>query len=364
MQPTDNKWNFPASAEEFRCALPLHDQHSRSKSDVCARQNMQCGTNYRKASFTQEQKEYGSVQSRVHRFPFVENQSQHGRSSEQYKTQNSSVFEKQVKETSENCSREYCVLSDEQGKVHSKGTMDSGHVRSEKTNICSPSNLRDISKDRSSPRSYTDSCKWLQPLTFDSIDICDMEKGTCLQQPCVPSSATLGYKTLESFTPLPKSQTIQRNSNVGQPKLDLGMPYVNTESHDSGKSVHNEKIPQTIVDVSGLTKPLHSEVNSATVRRHPHINVNNIAFCGENMGHYGSEDGKRMHYYQTSTSQLKCNQNNVTASRMQEERNPFRTSGSLEFSRSGCDDPITTAVSQPLQLFEIGEIWKKVVFAR
>lgn len=82
------------------------------------------------------------------------------------------------------------------------------------------------------------------------------------------------------------------------------------------------------------------------------------------MGHCGSEAGLQMPYYQTSTSQLKCNQNNVTAFRMQEERNPFRTSASLEFSRSGCDDPVTTAGSEPPQLCEIGAIWKKVVLAR
>jgi hypothetical protein len=325
---------------------------------------MQRRTNYCKDSFTQEQKKYGSVQSRIHSVPYVESQSHRGRYSETYKTQNSSAFEKQVKETSENCSRELCVLSDEQGKVHSKGMMDNGYIRSEKTTICSPSNLRDISKDLSSPRSYTDSCKWLQPLTFDSIDTCDLEMGTGTQQLSVPSSVTMGYKNLENFTALPKSQTIQRNSNVGQPNLDFGKHYENTESQDLGKSVHNEKIPQRSVDVSGLTKPLHSEVNSTTVRRKSHININNIAFRGENvMGHCGSEDGKGMHY-QTCTSQLKCNQYNVTASRMQEERNTFRTSGSLEFSRSGCDDPITTAVPEPPQLFETGEIWKKVVLAR
>jgi hypothetical protein len=190
-----------------------------------------------------------------------------------------------------------------------------------------------------------------------------MEKGNCIPQPCVPS-ATLGYKNLDNFTVVPKSQTIQRSLSVRQPKLDLSKPSVNTENHDSGKSVQNEKILHRSVDVSGLTKPQHGEVNSATVRRNPHIKVNNIAFYGENMGHCGSEDGQRMPYYQTSTSQLKCNQNNVTAARMQEERNPFRRSASLELSRSGCDDPVTTTGSEPPQLCEIGTIWKKVVLAR
>ena len=363
MQPTDNKWNCPISAEEFRHALPLPHQHTRSKSNVCARQNMQCGTNYQKASFTQEQKEYGSVQSSIYNVPYVENQSHHGRYSEHYKIQNICAYEKQVKESSETTSREYCASSGEQGKIHSEGTTDNGHIKSGKTNICSLYNSRDISKDLSIPRPNTDSCKWLQPLTFDSIDTSDMEKGNCIPQPCVPSG-TLCYGNLESFKALSKSQAIQRNSSVGQPRLDLSKPSVNTENHDSGKSVRNEKIPQRSVDLSGLTKPLHSEVSSATVRRNPHIKVNNIAFRGENMGHCGSEDGKKVPYSQTSTSQFKCNQNNVTASRMQEERNPSRTSGSLEFSRAGCDDPVTTAGSEPPQLFEIGEIWKKVVLAR
>ena len=358
MQPTDNKWNCPASAEEFRHALPLPHQHTRSKSDVCVRQNMQCGTNYQKTSFTQEQKEYGSVHSSIYNVPYVENLSHHGRYSEHYKIQNSSAYEKQVKETSETSSKEYCGLSGEQG------TLDNGHIRSGKTNISSPYNSRDISKDLASPRPYTDSCKWLQPLTFDSIDTSDMEKANCIPQPCVPS-ATLGYKNLGNFTVVPKSQTIQRNSSVGQPKLDLSKPCVSTENHDSGTSVQNEKIPHRSVDVSGLTKPQRSEVNSATVMRNPHVKVNNIAFHGENiMGHCVSEDGQRMPSYQTSTSQLKCNQNNGIVSRMQEERNPFRTSASLEFSRSGCGDPVTTAGSEPPQLCEIGAVWKKVVLAR
>jgi hypothetical protein len=242
--------------------------------------------------------------------------------------------------------------------------MDSGHIRIGKTNISSPYNSRDTSKDLGSPRPYTDSCKWLQPLTFDSIDTSDMEKRNCIPQSCVPS-ANLGYKNLENFTVVPKSQPIQRNSSVGQPKLNLSKPCVNSENHDSGKSVQNEKIPHRSVDVCGLTHPQHSEVNSATARRNLHIKLNNIAFCGENiMGHYGSEDGQRMPYYQTSTSRLKCNQNAVTASRMEEEQNPFRTSASLEFSRSGCHDPLTTAGSEPPQLCEIGAIWKKVVLAR
>lgn len=358
MQPTDNKWNCPASAEEFRHALPLPHQYTRSKSDVCARQNMQCGTNYQKTSFTQEQKEYGSVLSSIYYVPYVENLSHRGRYSEHYKIQNSSAYEKQVKETSETSNKDYCALSGEQR------TTGNEHIRSGKTNISSPYNSRDISKDLGSPRPYADSCMWLQPLTFDSIDASDMEKGNCIPQPCVPS-ATLGYKNLENFTVVPKSQTIQRNSSVGKPKLDFSKPSVNTENNDSGKSLQNEKIPHRYVDVSGLTKPQHSEVNSTTVRKNPHINVNNIAFHGENiMGNCGSEDGQQMPYYQTSTSHLKCNQNNVTASRMQEERNPFRTSANLEFSRSGCDDPVTTASSEPPQLCEIGVIWKKVVLAR
>jgi len=358
MQPTDNERNCPVSAEEFRHALPLPHQHTRSKSYVCARQNMQCGTNYPKTTFTQEQKEYAFVHSSIYNVPYVENLSHHGRYFEHYKIKNSSAYEKQVKETSETSSKEHCALSGEQE------TTDKGHIRSGKTNISSLYNSRDRSKDLGSPKSYTDSCKWLQPLTFESIDTSDMEKGNCISQPCVPS-ANVGYKNLENFTVVPKSQTIQRNSSVGQPKLDLSKPSVNTENHDSGKSVQNEKIPHRSVDVSGLTKPQHSEVNNTTVRRNPHIKVNNIAFCGENiMGHCGSEDGQQMAYYQTSTSQVKCNQNNVTASRTQEERNPFRTSASLEFSGSGCDDPVTTASSEPPQLCEIGAIWKKVVLTR
>jgi hypothetical protein len=316
MQPTDNKWNCPASTEEFRHGVPLPQQHTRSKRDVCARQNMQCGTNYQKASFTQEQKEYGSgsVQSSIYSVPYVENMSRHRRYSEHYKIQNSSAHEKQVKETFETSSREYCALSGE------KGTTDNGHVRSGKTSISN--------KDLSSPIPHTDSCKWLQLLTFDSIDKNDMERGNCIPQPCVPSE-TLGYKTLENFTALPKSQTIQRNPYVGQPKLDPSKPSVNTENHDSGKSsVNNEKIPQRSVDVSGLTKPQHT-----TLRRNPHVTFNNIAFHGENiMGDCGSEDGKWMPYYQTSTSQPESNQNNVTASRMQEDRNINSSCGNY-----GCD---------------------------
>jgi hypothetical protein len=364
MQPTDKNWNCPTSAAGFSHPLPVPDQHTRSKSDACARQNVQCGTNYQKASFTQAQKEYGSVQTGIHIVPYVENQSHHGRFSEEYKTQNSSAYEKQARETSDKYSMKCHVPSVEQGKVHSDGTMDNGHIKSEKTNKCSSANSRDISKDIGSPRPYSDACKWLQPLTFDSIDTCDMEEGTYLQQPCAPS-ANLGYKNMNNCTALPKSQKVQRSLSMVQPKLDLSKPYVNTANYDSGKSVRNENIPHRSTDVSGLTRPLHSQLNSATLRRSPHANVNNIALSGENiMDHCRSEDGKRFHYYQTSASQLKYNQDNVTACRMTEEQNPFRTSGSLGFSKSGCDHRITTSVHERLQPFEIGEIWKEVLLAR
>jgi hypothetical protein len=304
-------WNGHASAEEYRPALPLSDQCVKNKTDVCPRQSIHCGTNYRKANFNQVHKEYGSVQSSVDNIPNVENHSHHGGSEQHHNRL--SAYETQLKGTSENFSRRYCVSSTEQGKVYSERTMENRH----------PVNSRDI-------------------------------------------DTTLGYKHLETFTTLPRSQTIQRSSSMIQPKPDLSKPYMNNTSHDSVNPLHNGQLPQRSIDVtSGFIKPVHCDINAVTVRRRPYLNINNSAFPGENTTNQCvSEDGKQIHDYQTYTSQLKCSQKNVTTSKMQKERDSFRWSGSLDFSRSDSDIPITTTVLEPHQLSEIGEIWKKVVLNR
>ncbi|XP_021939374.1 DEP domain-containing protein 1A-like isoform X1 [Zootermopsis nevadensis] len=305
IQPAEYNWHFYASAEEYRPALPLSDQCVKNKTDVCPRQSVQYGTNHGKISVNQVHKEYGSVQVGVNNIPNVENHGYHGESDLHHNRL--SAYENQLKGPSENCSRRYYVSSSEQGEVHSEKTMENRHLN--------PVNSRN-------------------------------------------TNTSLGYKHYsETFTTLPTSQKIQRSSSMIQPKPDLSKPYMTNASNDLVNPMHNEKLSQrSIDDISGFIKPVHCDINNAPVSRRPYLNVNNSAFPGENStNQYVSVDGKQIHDYQTYTSQLKCSQNNVTTSKMQEEKNPFR-SGSSDF-----DKPI---MAEPLQLSEIGEIWKKVVLAR
>jgi hypothetical protein len=312
IQPTENNWNCHASAEEYRPALPQSDQCVKNKTDVHPRQSVQCETNYRKASFNQVCKEYGSVQSSVDSIPNVENYSHHGRSEQHHNRL--SAYENHLKGTSENCSRRYCVSSTEQSKVCSERIMENRHL--------SPVNLRDVNTSQ-------------------------------------------GYKYLETITTLPRSQTIQRSLSMIQPKPDFSKPYMNSTSHDSVNHLQNGKLPERSIDyTSSFIKPVHSDINSVTARR-PYQHVNSIAFPGENSTKQcAPEDGKQIHDYQTYASQLKCSQSNVTTSKMQKEGDPFRRSGSSDFSKLDPDKPIMKTVLEPLQPLEVGEIWKKVVLAR
>lgn len=365
MRPKEGNWNCHASAEEFRPALLPSDQCIRNTNDACSGQNMQCGTNYKEANFNQVRKDCGSVQNSVHKGSKVENHIRCGGSSEEYSSQPSSVYENQLQGPFKSYSRVYCVSPTEQGKAHVDRTMENRCTRNGKTSTCSPVNSRDLSKDLGSPRPYANSCKWLQPLTLGSIDTFDMEERTCIQQPGVPSATAFGYRHLENFTNLPTSQAVQRSSSMVQPKSDLTKPYISNTNHALGRSLRNGKYPQRIVGVNGLKKPLCSDISSATLRRSPYLNVNNSTSPEENsINQCRSVDGKQIHDNQTSTSQLKYNQNNVTTSKMQKERDPFVRSRSLGFSRWSSDKPIATTVPELLQSLKIGEIWKKVVLAR
>jgi hypothetical protein len=352
------------SAQEFTSALPLSGQHIRSKNDA------QYGTNYREASVNQMHKEYGTLQTNVCKDPGYENYTHSGVhhshvAPEHRSTQQLSACENRRTGTSGNYNGGYCISSTEQDKIYPERTMENRRLRNEKTSISSPVNSKD-SKDLDSPRPNTDTCKWLQPLTLDSIDTFDMEKRICIEQPHAPSSTTLGYKHFRISTTLPRSQTIQRSSSMIQPKLDPGKPHVNT-NHDSGKSLHNEKLPQGSTSGSGLMKPPHCDISNATVRKNSFLNVynSNSAFTAENsIDQCGLDDGKQIHYYPASTSQWKSNQNNVASSTMQKERNSFSRSGSLRFPRSHSDEPIASTFPEPVQPFEIGDIWKKVILAR
>lgn len=362
-QPPDGNCNRHVSPDFFTPALPLSDQHVRSKNDL------QFGAKYRGASINQINEDYGTLETSVYKDTGHENYTHSGvhhsrqGAPEHHSTQHLSAGENQHAGTSVNCNGGYYISSTEQDKMYPGRIMMNRHLRSEKTSICSPLNSKD-SKDLGSPRSYVDSCKWLQPLILDSVDTCDLEKRICIEQPHAPSSTTLGYKHFRLSSTLPRSQTIQRSSSMIQPKLDLSKPHVTT-NHDSGKSLRNVKLPQGSADGSGLTKPLHYDVSNATVRGNPHLNVHNSAFTAKNsIDQCGLEDGKQIHYYPQSTSQWKSNQNNVISSVMQKERNPFSRSGSVGLPRSHSDEPITSTAPGLTQPFEIGEIWKKVILAR
>jgi hypothetical protein len=330
---------------------------------------VQFEANYRGASINQMNKDYGTLQTSGCKDTGRENYTHsgvhhtHQGASEHHSTQHLSAGENQHTGTSVNCNGGYYISSTEQDKMYPGRIMTNRHLSSEKTSICSPVNSKDT-KDLGSPRSYADSCKWLQPRISDSVDTSDVEKRICIEQPHVPPSKTLGYKHFRISPTLPRSQTIQRSSSMIQPKLDLSKPHVTT-NHDSGKSLHNEKLPQGSADGIGLTNPLHCDISNATVRRNPYLNVRNSAFTAENsIDQCGFDDGKQIHYYPASTSQWKSNQNNVTSSVMQKERNPFSRSGSFGFPRSHSDEPITSTVPGLTQPFEVGEIWKKVILAR
>jgi hypothetical protein len=361
-QPTDGNCNHHVSPKEFTPALLPSDQHTRSKNDV------QFETNYRGASINQMSKDYGTLQTSVWKDPGCENYTQSGvhhscqGAPEHHSIQHFSAGENHHAGTSGNCNGGYYVSSTEPDKMYPGRIMANGHLRSERTSICSPVNSKD-NKDLGSPRSYMDSCKWLQPLILDSVDTFDMEKRICTEQPHELSSTTLGYKHFRLSPTLPRSQTIQRSASMIQSKLDLNKPHVMT-NHDSGNSLHSEKLLQGSTDRSGLTKPPQCDISNATVRRNPYLNVHNSAFTAENSIDQRGLGGMQIHYYPASTSQWKGNQNNVTSSVMQKERNPFNRSGSSKFPRSHSDEPITSTVPEFNQPFEIGEIWKKVILAR
>jgi hypothetical protein len=359
-QPSDGNSSHHVSQKEFTPALPLSDQHMRSKNDV------EYGTNYKGIGINQMFKDYGTLQTSAWKDAGRESYTNSGvhhshDGSEHHRTQNFSAGENQPTGTSGNCNVGYYISSSEQDKMYPGGTMADGHLRSEKTSICSPVISKD-SKDLGSAISFMDSCKWLQSHVLDSIDTSDMKKRICIEQPHAPSSTALGNKHLRISTTLPRLQTIQRSSSMIQPKLDSSKTHVPT-NHDSGKSLKNEKLPQGSTYGSGLTKP-HYDISNATVSRNPCLNVYNSAFTAENsIDRCGLDDGKQIPYYPASTSQWNSNQN-VTHAVMQKERTSSSTYGSLGFPRSHPDEPITSTVPELIQPFEIGEIWKKVILAR
>jgi hypothetical protein len=357
-QPSDGNSNHHMSQKDFTPALSLSDQHVRSKNDL------QYGTNYRGTSINRMYKDYGTLHASSWKDSGHENytnsgvhHSRHG-ASEHHSTQHFSAGENQPTGTSENHNVGYYFSSAEHDIMCPVGTMANRHLRSEKNSVCSPVNSKS-SKDLGNPTSLMDSCKWLQPHVLDSKDNSDMEKRICVEQPHAPCSTALGNKHLRISTTLPRPQTIQRSLSMIQPKLDLSKIHVPT-NHDSGKSLHNEKLPQGSTYGSGLTKP-HCDISNANVSKNPCLNVYNRAFTAENsIDQCELHDGRQIHYYPAFTSQLKCNENNVTSAVMQKES----TSGSLGFPRSHPDEPITSTVPELIQPVEIGEIWKKVILAR
>jgi hypothetical protein len=356
-QPSDGNSRHRMSQKESTPALPLSDQHMKSKNDVAY------GTNYRGTNINQMCQDYGTLQSSAWNYTGRESYTNLGvhqscGASEHHSTHNFSAGENQPAGTSGNCNVGYYISSTEQDKMYPGGTMANGHLRSEKTSVCGPVISKD-SKNLGSPVSFMDSCKWLQPHVLDSIDTSDMEKRICVEQPHAPSSTALGNKHLRISTTLPRLQTIQRSSSMIQPKLDLSKTHVPT-NHDSGKSLHNEKLPQRSTYGSGLTDPYY-DISNATVGRNPFLNVYNSAFTAANViDQCGLDNGKRIPYYPASTSQWKSNQSAVT----QKERTSVGTYGSLGFPRSLPDEPVTSTVPELIQPFEIGEIWRKVILAR
>jgi hypothetical protein len=362
-QSTDGNSNHHMSQEEFTPELPLSDQHIRSKN------YMPCGTDYKGASINKMHKDYGTHQTSASNDPGHENwtntgvhHSRHG-APQYHSTHNSSAGENQPAGTSGNCNVGYYISSAEQDKMYSGGTFANGHFRREKTGICSPDNSKGT-KGLGSPRSFTDSCKWLQPYVLDNVGTFDMEKRICIEQPHAPPSTALGHKQFRISTALPSSQTIQRSASMIEPKLDCRKFCVPAD-HDLRKTVHNEKLPQVTADGSCLAKPHHHDINNAIASRNPYINMcNNLCTAENNSDQCGLGDGKQIHNYLASTSQQKMNQNNVTSSMMQKDRNSFSRSGSFGFQSSHSDEPSTSTVPEFIQPIEVGEIWKEVILAR